>query len=188
MDARLGVNEAGEPKPGSQDHDAEAERDPEHLRDGRRKQKLAADAVTMMTFGLGVRVMTAAKRVRGPSYSRKRRAFDISKMVLRVYLQNLGSSADSSPIANHPCRPSLPHADAGQLVCLQLHREVFMTSGARLAEKLRWWSEHRGLSQLALAGRAGISQRHMSFLELWRASPSSEMVDRLAAALDMPLS
>jgi transcriptional regulator with XRE-family HTH domain len=43
------------------------------------------------------------------------------------------------------------------------------------------------MSQLQLAGRAEISQRHLSFLELGRASPSREMVVRLAAALDLPL-
>lgn len=52
---------------------------------------------------------------------------------------------------------------------------------------LRWWRQHRGLSQLDLAGRAEISQRHLSFLELGRASPSREMVMRIAAALDVPL-
>jgi transcriptional regulator with XRE-family HTH domain len=55
------------------------------------------------------------------------------------------------------------------------------------AARLRWWREHRGFSQLELAGRTGISQRHLSFLELGRASPSREMVDRLATALDVPL-
>jgi transcriptional regulator with XRE-family HTH domain len=40
---------------------------------------------------------------------------------------------------------------------------------------------------LALAGKAGISQRHVAFLELGRASPSREMVDRLAAALEVPM-
>jgi transcriptional regulator with XRE-family HTH domain len=62
-----------------------------------------------------------------------------------------------------------------------------MTSEATFAARLRWWREHRGFSQLALAGRTGISQRHLSFLELRRASPSREMVDRLATALDIPL-
>jgi transcriptional regulator with XRE-family HTH domain len=55
------------------------------------------------------------------------------------------------------------------------------------AFKLRWWRERLGRSQLDLAGRAEISQRHLSFLELGRASPSREMVLRLAAALDVPL-
>ena len=55
------------------------------------------------------------------------------------------------------------------------------------ASRLRWWRQHRGLSQLELAGRAGISQRHVSFLELGRASASREMVSRLADALNVPL-
>lgn len=62
-----------------------------------------------------------------------------------------------------------------------------MTPEMAFAAKLRWWRGHRGLSQLALSGRAGISQRHLSFLELGRASPSREMVMRLAVALDVPL-
>jgi transcriptional regulator with XRE-family HTH domain len=55
------------------------------------------------------------------------------------------------------------------------------------ASRLRWWRDHKGLSQLELAGRAEISQRHLSFLELDRAAPSREMVMRLAVALDIPL-
>jgi transcriptional regulator with XRE-family HTH domain len=55
------------------------------------------------------------------------------------------------------------------------------------AERLRDWRGRRGLSQLELAGRAEISQRHLSFLELARAAPSRDMVLRLATALDVPL-
>jgi transcriptional regulator with XRE-family HTH domain len=55
------------------------------------------------------------------------------------------------------------------------------------AARLRLWRQRRGCSQLDFAGRAGISQRHLSFLELGRASPSRDMVMRLAAALDVPL-
>jgi transcriptional regulator with XRE-family HTH domain len=62
-----------------------------------------------------------------------------------------------------------------------------MSATPDFAPKLRWWRRHRGISQLDLAGRAGISQRHLSFLELGRASPSREMVLRLAVALDVPL-
>lgn len=54
-------------------------------------------------------------------------------------------------------------------------------------ERLRWWRRRRGWSQLELAGRAGVSQRHLGFLELGRARPSREMVIRLAATLDIPL-
>lgn len=53
--------------------------------------------------------------------------------------------------------------------------------------RLKWLREHRGLSQLALAGSADISQRHLSFLESGRAEPSREMVLRLGAVLDLPL-
>ena len=58
---------------------------------------------------------------------------------------------------------------------------------SEFAEKLRWWRARRGLSQLALAGQAEISQRHLSFLELGRSQPSRDMVLRLAEALDVPL-
>jgi transcriptional regulator with XRE-family HTH domain len=62
-----------------------------------------------------------------------------------------------------------------------------MTNETTFAAKLKQWRERRGYSQLALAGQADISQRHLSFLELGRSSPSRDMVDRLAAALDIPL-
>jgi transcriptional regulator with XRE-family HTH domain len=55
------------------------------------------------------------------------------------------------------------------------------------ASRLRWWRRRRLWSQLELAGRADVSQRHLAFLELERAAPSREMVIRLAAALDLPL-
>jgi transcriptional regulator with XRE-family HTH domain len=53
--------------------------------------------------------------------------------------------------------------------------------------RLRWWRKRRGMSQLDVAGAAGTTQRHVSFLESGRALPSREMVLRLAAALDVPL-
>jgi transcriptional regulator with XRE-family HTH domain len=62
-----------------------------------------------------------------------------------------------------------------------------MPHDASFAGQLKTWRGRRGLAQLALAGRANISQRHLSFLELGRAAPSREMVDRLAGALDLPL-
>jgi transcriptional regulator with XRE-family HTH domain len=43
------------------------------------------------------------------------------------------------------------------------------------------------MSQLDLAGMADVSQRHVSFLESGRSTPSREMVLHLAAALDVPL-
>jgi transcriptional regulator with XRE-family HTH domain len=61
-----------------------------------------------------------------------------------------------------------------------------MGGDSRFASRLRWWRQRRGMSQLALAHEAEISQRHVSFLESGRTAPSREMVLRLAAALDLP--
>jgi transcriptional regulator with XRE-family HTH domain len=52
---------------------------------------------------------------------------------------------------------------------------------------LRRWRNTRGMSQLTLATEAGISTRHLSFLETSRAQPSREMVQLLAGMLDVPL-
>jgi transcriptional regulator with XRE-family HTH domain len=51
---------------------------------------------------------------------------------------------------------------------------------------LREWRATRGLSQLALANEAGISARHLSFVETGRAEPSRELLLRLGATLGMP--
>ncbi|WP_187774140.1 helix-turn-helix domain-containing protein [Lolliginicoccus suaedae] len=53
--------------------------------------------------------------------------------------------------------------------------------------RIRQWRAHRGLSQLALAGRTATTSRHVSFLETGRSRPSQEMVLRIADALDVPL-
>jgi transcriptional regulator with XRE-family HTH domain len=52
---------------------------------------------------------------------------------------------------------------------------------------LRAWRSSRGKSQLALAVEAGISTRHLSFVETGRSTPSREMVLTLAEHLDVPL-
>lgn len=52
---------------------------------------------------------------------------------------------------------------------------------------LRHWRSRRGHSQLDLALAAGVSSRHLSFLETGRAQPSREMVLRLGATLGVPL-
>jgi transcriptional regulator with XRE-family HTH domain len=58
---------------------------------------------------------------------------------------------------------------------------------ASLGALLREWRQRRRLSQLALALQAGISQRHLSFVESGRAEPSREMVLLLAEELEVPL-
>jgi transcriptional regulator with XRE-family HTH domain len=52
---------------------------------------------------------------------------------------------------------------------------------------IRIWRRRRRLSQLDLALNAGVSQRHLSFIESNRASPSRSMVLRLAEQLDLPM-
>ena len=52
---------------------------------------------------------------------------------------------------------------------------------------LREWRQRRRLSQLELALEAGISSRHLSFVETGRSRPSADMVLHLAEELDVPL-
>jgi transcriptional regulator with XRE-family HTH domain len=52
---------------------------------------------------------------------------------------------------------------------------------------LRQWRDVRKRSQLDLALEAGVSQRHVSYLESGRAQPSREMVLQLAEVLNVPL-
>jgi transcriptional regulator with XRE-family HTH domain len=52
---------------------------------------------------------------------------------------------------------------------------------------LRTWRSRRRISQMDLAHQAGVSPRHLSFVETGRAKPSREMVLHLAEHLDVPL-
>ena len=52
---------------------------------------------------------------------------------------------------------------------------------------LRQWRAARGRSQLALAMDLGVSQRHVSFIESGRATPSRALLLGLANTLDVPL-
>ena len=52
---------------------------------------------------------------------------------------------------------------------------------------LRSWRTSRRLSQLELSSRAGVSARHLSFVETGRARPTREMILRIARRLDVPL-
>ncbi|MCB8879453.1 helix-turn-helix transcriptional regulator [Acidisoma cellulosilytica] len=52
---------------------------------------------------------------------------------------------------------------------------------------LRTWREVRGKSQLDLALDTGVSQRHISFIESGRSSPSRQKLTEIAEGLDIPL-
>lgn len=56
-----------------------------------------------------------------------------------------------------------------------------------LGPLLRHWREVRGASQLGLALDAGISQRHLSFIESGRSAPSRQTLSSIAQSLDVPL-
>jgi transcriptional regulator with XRE-family HTH domain len=58
---------------------------------------------------------------------------------------------------------------------------------AMVGPLLRDWRRRRRLSQLDLALEAGISARHLSFVETGRSKPSREMVLHLAEELEVPL-
>ena len=52
---------------------------------------------------------------------------------------------------------------------------------------LKTWRQKRRLSQLDLALSAGVSQRHLSYLESGRAKPSRNMIFQLSETLEVPL-
>ncbi|MGC5290573.1 helix-turn-helix domain-containing protein [Micromonospora sp. DT231] len=59
--------------------------------------------------------------------------------------------------------------------------------GRTVGELLRDWRRTRGLSQLDLSIGAGVSTRHLSFVETGRSRPSPDLILRLAEQLDVPL-
>jgi len=56
-----------------------------------------------------------------------------------------------------------------------------------VATLLRQWRERRKMSQQALALEAGVSARHLSFVETGRARPNRVLLLSLARSLDIPL-
>jgi transcriptional regulator with XRE-family HTH domain len=61
-----------------------------------------------------------------------------------------------------------------------------MRTQVSVGELLKTWRTTRRYSQLELANRAEISQRHLSFMESGRSIPSREMLLRIARHLDVP--
>jgi transcriptional regulator with XRE-family HTH domain len=62
-----------------------------------------------------------------------------------------------------------------------------LAPSTRVGSLLRDWRQRRRMSQLDLALEAGVSTRHLSFVETGRSRPSAEMVLHLAEELDVPL-
>jgi transcriptional regulator with XRE-family HTH domain len=61
------------------------------------------------------------------------------------------------------------------------------TTSRGAGELLRHWRHQRRRSQLDLALDAGVSARHLSFVETGRSQPSSSLLLALAEQLDVPL-
>jgi transcriptional regulator with XRE-family HTH domain len=70
---------------------------------------------------------------------------------------------------------------------MDIHRNGTAVEPGGVGPLLRRWRESRHLSQLELALDAGVSARHISFLETGRAEPSREMLLTLSNVLDVPL-
>ncbi len=75
----------------------------------------------------------------------------------------------------------MPDGDPGATV------KTVSTIEAPLGSLLRDWRQRRRMSQLDLALEAGVSARHLSFLETGRSKPSREMVLHLSDQLEVPL-
>jgi transcriptional regulator with XRE-family HTH domain len=60
-------------------------------------------------------------------------------------------------------------------------------TATQIGPLLKTWRTKRRLSQLDLALEAGVSTRHLSFVETGRSKPSEQMVLHLAEQLDVPL-
>ncbi len=58
---------------------------------------------------------------------------------------------------------------------------------APVGDLLRRWRRHRRVSQMELGLEAGVSTRHLSFVETGRAHPSRGLLLRLARELEVPL-
>jgi transcriptional regulator with XRE-family HTH domain len=70
---------------------------------------------------------------------------------------------------------------------MQIQALADRTAGGRLGDLLRAWRSARGVSQLDLALRSGLSARHLSFIETGRTQPSRQALLVIAEALEMPL-
>ena len=73
------------------------------------------------------------------------------------------------------------------MVTRQLASYSPLMAAAPVGDLLRDWRVRRHLSQLDVAVGAGVSTRHLSYVETGKSRPSPEMVLSLAAFLDVPL-
>ena len=63
----------------------------------------------------------------------------------------------------------------------------WMTQSTHVGAQLKSWRERRRLTQLELSSTAGVSTRHLSFIETGRSKPSKDMIIHLSECLEVPL-
>jgi transcriptional regulator with XRE-family HTH domain len=81
------------------------------------------------------------------------------------------------------CQPALPRIPGVNSPATHRSPSVRDPFGPHL----RYWRQLRRMSQLDLAAEAALSTRHLSCVETGRATPSREVVLRLAERLEVPL-
>lgn len=68
-----------------------------------------------------------------------------------------------------------------------MNTSIASTQDRTIGDHIREWRQHRRVSQLSLALDIELSQKHLSFIESGRSTPSREVVLRIASGLDVPL-
>jgi transcriptional regulator with XRE-family HTH domain len=68
-----------------------------------------------------------------------------------------------------------------------IRRSAPSADGTTFGRLLKEWRYRRGLSQLDLALAVRTTQRHLSFIESGRASPSRDMILRISGTMGIPL-
>jgi transcriptional regulator with XRE-family HTH domain len=81
----------------------------------------------------------------------------------------------------------MPHIDRKDQSAMKATASALKTRASSAGALLRQWRDIRGKTQLDLSFDAGVSQKHISFVESGRSVPSRQMLLDLAQALDVPL-
>ena len=82
---------------------------------------------------------------------------------------------------------NLPYAWGDPIFVMSSRNTDLRPAGNQLGNLLRHWRSVRGRNQLDLSIETGISQRHISFIESGRSTPSRHTLLEIAQVLDVPL-
>jgi DNA-binding XRE family transcriptional regulator len=93
------------------------------------------------------------------------------RVAMREILDQAPSSVLAMDLAEEAVRPA------------KLRKWIHLVAG-----RVQWLRRKKGLTQTELAEKTGLPQSHISRIESGRLSPSRVTLEKLAAALDVPLS